>query len=510
MLTLVLLFNFIDRNILSILAEEIKADLGLSDARIGFLYGTACAVFFAVFGIPLGRLADVWVRKSLIAGGLIFWSAMTALSGTARGFTSLGAYRVGVGVGEASLNPAAYSLLSDYFPPSRRATALSLYAGGLYLGGGLGFFLGGWILDSWQAAYPAGDAPLGLRGWQVAFFAVGIPGLLMALWARTLREPRRGAGEGYVPRPVESRPWRRLAREVAAVLPPFHLASMRRAGAGRREIVSNLRAALGICLAAFVLWRLLGEPAQWFALALGAYAGVSWAQGLALRDPPAFAVVIRSKALRFTVLGFATISFVTNGIAFWSAPFFLRVHGVSPTQVGIVLGLEAAVGGWLGVTLGGLLSDKLAKHSATSRVDVGLLNVVVGTPPLVLMLTAESLRAAYVFFFLAVLGMSLWIGPAAAAVNDLVLPRMRGTATAYYFLLITLLGLSLGPFTMGRLSDALQAAGSSEADALRYGILLAVLAWVPACLFLLLAGATSPPRPRVCSSERGLREKPWR
>ena len=107
-LVIVYVFNFIDRQILSILAEEIKADIGLSDSEIGFLYGTVFAVFYAIFGIPLGRLADVWVRKSLIAIGLAFWSAMTALSGTARSFPVLGAYRIGVGVGEASASPAAY------------------------------------------------------------------------------------------------------------------------------------------------------------------------------------------------------------------------------------------------------------------------------------------------------------------------------------------------------------------------------------------------------------------
>ena len=119
-LVIVYIFNFIDRQILSILAEEIKADLGISDAEIGFLYGTAFAVFYAVFGIPLGRLADTWVRKNLISIGLMFWSLMTALSGTARGFGSLAVYRVGVGIGEASATPAAFSMLSDYFSPQQR------------------------------------------------------------------------------------------------------------------------------------------------------------------------------------------------------------------------------------------------------------------------------------------------------------------------------------------------------------------------------------------------------
>ena len=173
-LVLVYVFNFIDRQILSILAEEIKADLGITDAQIGFLYGTAFAVFYAVFGIPLGKLADVWTRKSLISVGLGFWSLMTALSGTARNFGTLAVFRFGVGVGEASATPAAFSMLSDHFPPKLRATALAIYSSGVYIGAGLGILMGGVIVDVWKDWYPDPSlAPFGLAGWQAAFFAVG-------------------------------------------------------------------------------------------------------------------------------------------------------------------------------------------------------------------------------------------------------------------------------------------------------------------------------------------------
>jgi len=195
-LVLVYLFNFLDRQILSILAEDIRADLGLSDSSLGFLYGTAFAIFYAIFGIPLGRLADVTVRKNVIAGGLALWSTMTALSGTARGFGSLAFYRIGVGVGEASASPAAFSMLCDYFSPKLRATCCAIYSSGLYIGAGLGIFLGGLIVDRWNGAFPAGDAPFGLAGWQAAFMIVGLPGLLLAVRVWTLREPARGQSEG--------------------------------------------------------------------------------------------------------------------------------------------------------------------------------------------------------------------------------------------------------------------------------------------------------------------------
>ena len=123
-LVIVYVLNFIDRQIISILAEDIKADLGVTDVEMGFLYGTAFAVFYALFGIPLGRLADNWIRTRLLAIGLTLWSGMTALSGFSTSFTQLAAARVGVGIGEASASPAAYSLLQDYFPREKRATAL--------------------------------------------------------------------------------------------------------------------------------------------------------------------------------------------------------------------------------------------------------------------------------------------------------------------------------------------------------------------------------------------------
>ena len=122
-LVIVYVFNFIDRSILSILSQEIQADLGVGDAEMGFLFGTVFAVFYAVFGIPLARFGDVWVRRSLISAGLMFWSLMTGLSGFARSFSLLAAFRVGVGIGEASASPAAFSMLADYYRAPPAATA---------------------------------------------------------------------------------------------------------------------------------------------------------------------------------------------------------------------------------------------------------------------------------------------------------------------------------------------------------------------------------------------------
>ena len=141
-LFLVYILNFIDRQVISILAEDIKRDLGLKDEDLGFLYGTAFGVFYSLFGIPLGRLADSWNRVRLMTVGLGLWSTMTALSGLSSTGAHLAAARIGVGVGEATASPSAYSLISDYFPKKLRATALSIYSAGLYVGGGCSLFIG--------------------------------------------------------------------------------------------------------------------------------------------------------------------------------------------------------------------------------------------------------------------------------------------------------------------------------------------------------------------------------
>jgi MFS family permease len=453
-LVVVYVFNFIDRQILSILAERIKADLGATDAQMGYLYGTAFAVFFAIFGIPLGRLADVWDRRRLIAWGLAAWSAMTALSGLARSFTQIALARFGVGIGEASASPAAYSLLSDYFPAKRRATALAVYSSGIYIGAGLGLGIGGLIVDRWDAAWMGMTPPLGLRGWQVAFMVVGLPGLLFALWVRSLREPVRGQADG-VASAVEAHPWREFLRELAAVLPPFTLVNLWMRGGRGRALATNLLAAAACVAAAMTLTRILGNPAQWFSLAVGFYAAISWAQGLRLRDPACFALVLRTPSLHAANLAVALLAFTSYSYGFWMAPYLIRTHGESLARVGLILGGIAAASGWVGVTLGGILADRFLRRSPSGRLWVTMLAAVVPVPFAFLFLAASNLTAAYLISVPLLITTSLWLGPGASTVQDLVLPRMRAVASAAYLLVVTFIGLALGPYSVGRLSVAL-------------------------------------------------------
>jgi len=170
--------NFVDRQIMAILLSPIKQELGLKDVHLGLLSGTAFGIFYATLGIPIGRLADRYARKNVMAVCIALWSAMTALCGTARSFATLLAFRVGVGVGEAGGSPPAIALISDYVSPQRRASAMALFSMGVPVGILIGFLAGGYLRE--------------YLGWRLAFVAVGLPGILVALLVYlTVREPYR-------------------------------------------------------------------------------------------------------------------------------------------------------------------------------------------------------------------------------------------------------------------------------------------------------------------------------
>ena len=178
-LLIVYIFNFLDRQIVNILAEPIARDLGLADWQIGVMTGIAFAAFYTFLGVPIARFADrpTTNRVSLISLSLVIWSGMTAISGMAQNFVQLLLARIGVGVGEAGCTPAAHSLIADLAPPEKRASAISFYSLGIPIGGLLGMVIGGLVADAY--------------GWRAAFFLAGIPGILMALvvWL-VLRDPR--------------------------------------------------------------------------------------------------------------------------------------------------------------------------------------------------------------------------------------------------------------------------------------------------------------------------------
>lgn len=195
-LTLAYLFSFVDRQIIAFMIGPIRRDFALSYAEVGLLGGPAFAVFYTLFGLPVGRWADIRSRRALIAGGFVLWSLMTAASGLAQRYWHLLLCRVGVGVGEATLSPAAYSLIADYFPPHRRATAIGVYSFGIYLGSGLSLVCLG-LLMAFLGTGERVEFPLvgPVRPWQAVFLIVGLPGVICAALLATVREvPRRGGG----------------------------------------------------------------------------------------------------------------------------------------------------------------------------------------------------------------------------------------------------------------------------------------------------------------------------
>ncbi|HEX2764588.1 MAG TPA: MFS transporter [Allosphingosinicella sp.] len=462
-LVLVYIINFIDRQIISILAQDIKHDLHVDDAQIGFLYGTAFAVFYALFGIPLGRLADSWYRGRLIAVGLGLWSSMTVLSGFATSFGMLATARIGVGIGEASASPAAYSMISDSFPKEKRATALSIYSAGLYIGGALSLPIGGFIISRWNAAWPdAAAAPLGLVGWQAAFLAVGLPGLLLALWVLTLREPQRGASDGLPQPVVQPGAWAGFGRELAAILPPLTLLTAARTPGG---LAANIIALGLVATAAAALIWLTGDWPQWLAYGLGVYAIFSWVQSLRHRDAPTHRLIWSSPMFLLLAVSFGSISFMTYAISFWAPPYVFRTFYAAPVdpakiltgmsaaeEVSTILGWSAAVAAASGVILGGILADRWRRREPRGRIFVNMLAVVLPAPAVWYMFTTDSLAGFYVASPIAQFFGSAWVGAAVATLQDLVLPRMRATAGATYVLGTTMVGLALGPYFAGKMS----------------------------------------------------------
>lgn len=510
-LVIVYVLNFVDRQILSILANDIKADLGVSDDYLGFLYGTAFAVFYALFGIPLGKLADSWKRVKLLAIGLMLWSTMTALSGFAKNAGTLTVARIGVGVGEATASPSAYSLISDWFPARLRATALAIYSSGLYIGGGVSLLIGGLIVENWNAAYPGGG-PYGIVGWQAAFLSVGIPGLLLAIWVLTLREPVRGAIDG-LETPEDPAPFSGFFKELVQVIPPLTLigAFMR----GPKALLVNLGGLLLFAISAFVLSDIVpassniiaGISDQWLFLAIGYYAVFSWAAGLRERDRPTFALTWGSPAFLTVIFGYGMVAFMAYAASYWGAPYAERTFadkpvilfgwleiGATKTDLGWWLGAPGAVAGFLGVILGGRIADRLLEKRDDGRIWVLLFGLLAPIAPVFIAYTADDLITFYGFSFLGSLMIATALGAAAATSQALVLPRMRGIATATFFLATTLIGLGLGPFMAGYVS-------ATNADDLSLGILSTFVA-VPPGLLLVIAAIRLVPKAAATVLER--------
>jgi predicted MFS family arabinose efflux permease len=393
-------FNFIDRQILGILLESIKRDLALSDTVMGLLTGPAFAIFYATLGLPIARLADLWVRRSVIAIGLFLWSAMTAASGLAQNLLQLASARIGVGVGEAALSPPAHSLIADYFPLERRATALSLYAVGIHVGTWFGFKGGGWLDDTF--------------GWRTAFLVVGLPGLLLALLVRaTVREPVRGVNDpghvGLPPPPIRQvfaalwklRSFRHLSMATGlaafagyafSVWAPTFLRRVHgfsASQAGDLGWAIGIGGAVGSILAGRIADRMGRRDARWW----------MWVPACATIGPLPF-------TLTFLLHGdpIAALFWSTPGLAiaaFYQGPTFSTVQNLAAPQMrsvasGLMLFITTMIGYALGPPTIGLLNDHVFSDRGIEAVRYSLAVVLIATGVwsfVHYLLAARSLRA---------------------------------------------------------------------------------------------------------------------
>lgn len=473
LLMVIYAFNFLDRQVVTIVAPFLKADMGVSDAQIGLLFGTAFALFYAVFGLPLAKLADGWNRVRTISLGLSFWSLMTAVSGTASNFGQLGAARVGVGIGEASASPASYSLLQDYFPKSMRATVLALYSSGIYIGAGAALIFGGVVIQYWEANYTPETAPFGLSGWQATYLAFGIPGLVLALlMILTVREPVRGEIDG-MPTPGDPKPMQSVLREFAAMLPPWNWSGLKRLSPGNnRPLLANIALLVALAAAAAITVHLTDgmlkpekraivatlfgaaittNMVQWIAITLGVYCAASWVQTIKLRDAPSHALIANRGFISLTLAG-GLMSYISYGLSPFIFLYAKNRFGVG-AESGLTLGLITAIAGGLGATFGGIFGDWWRKRHVSGRVFVMAVAAIGSAATLILTYSTSDIEIFYILAAMNIFVHIMWLGPCAASVQDLVLPRMRGTATAVFFLGTTIVGLGLGPYIVGLTSD---------------------------------------------------------
>jgi MFS family permease len=464
--------SLLDRQVLAILVPRIRADLGVGAAEMGLLYGTVFALFYAIFSLPLGRLADGWVRTRLLSISILGWSVMTALAGFANGLGLLAVSRLGVGIGEASAQPAGMSLLADSFPKKSRGMIAGAMAIAVALGLGAALWIGGTVADSWDGRWPGGlGAPLGLKGWQAAFITAALPGLPLALLLWWLPEPVRGAADGIAP-PHDPHPFRASGRTLAAILPLSVWASFARSRAPIRMWAINLAGLVLIAIIVVLLTRwtdglraenpiavsiggvgLTGNALQWIVSGFGAYILLNWLQSLQLADRPTFAIIARSPSMILLTAVASLQTIINYGVMAWTPTFLIQHFHVSPANVGLQFGALITALGIVGPLIAGPFSDWVNTRVAGGRLYVTLASLIVSPACAIWTYWADDLPSFYLRFVTFSLSLTMWLPPVYAGFVDLVLPRMRGMAMSFYILTMTIIGLGLGPYAVGLISD---------------------------------------------------------
>jgi MFS family permease len=400
LLTLTYTINIIDRNILIILLEPIKAEMMLSDTQIGFLTGFSFAIFYAVMGIPLAILADRSNRKNIIAVTLALFSFMTFLCGMVVNYVQLLIARIFLAIGEAGTTPPAQSMISDLFSPAKRATAMAVYSLATNFGAIIGFLVGGWISQ--------------IYGWRMAFFVVGVPGILLAVVLFfSLKEPRRGAIEGAAPSTA--------------------------------------------------------SPSS-----------VSFSQVLKL--------IARQRSLLHIFTGVSVNAIGTYSMIIWFPSFLFRSFDMQPGEVGTIMALIMGTVGALGTFFSGYLGDRLGRHDVRWYLWLVAIAGFITFPALVLMYLSTTEWLTLLLFIIPSVAFAVYLAPSIAMVHSLVTPKMRAQASAIFFLIMPLVGQSIGPQLAGLLSELFSPQFGKES--LRYALLALSVCPLWCALHFLLAART--------------------
>ena len=473
-LIIVYIFNFIDRQIVNILQEDIKHDLKLDDTQLGLMTGLTFAVVYCTMGIPVAKIADSTSRKAVLVVSLAIWSAFTAICGLSQdiviggqvlddgavvggmtiisGFMFLLIARMGVGLGEAGGSPPAHAMISDLYEKDKRGRALALYSAGLYAGTLLGYYLGGFLTEA--------------LSWRQAFFVVGIPGIIFAVVAwTTVKEPTRG---------------------LSGINPNTKKASF----------TQSFKK----------LWSIKAFP--YYAIATGAGTFITYGLGNWMPSfmPRTFGIVdpaSTGETIKYigqwgmpdlqNMLGLCQAS-VVDGVKTLAAD----CYNMNKTEIGLFYGTCSGVGGMIGMIYGGYLADKLGAKDRRWFLWVPMWGKILGAPLFIAALFAPTVELSLLLYFPGITLAAMYLGPALAITHHLVPASMRAMSSAVLFFILNILGLGLGPTVVGVVSDFVgdNAAtlaqqhswlGSSVAEvqqmSLKWAMVVAVLLMTPLAIF---------------------------
>lgn len=506
-LTLVYVFSFIDRMILSYLVTPIKEEFSITDTQMSYLGGLSFALFYTLMGIPIGRWVDSGSRRGLIAGGFVLWSAMTALCGKAANYIQLLLCRVGVGVGEAALSPAAYSLITDYFPKNRLATAISVYSMGIYIGSGVASIVSGVLVHAVSNGATTFDRASLPEPPAVVVKVGGTKQVEGRGTVRSVVREVRADGSIVLLHEYESKDATIRASETtvhsnpeAVPLTAPEMLGLKIVASAKGDSsapavapASAVGASWSTAVVGTMTLPLFGEVRPWqLVFFIVGVPGIPLALlMLSVKEPvrrgllrakaagAAPAKVPMSEVARYVglnwktfvchTLGFAMLSFSSYGTSSWIPAFFERTYGWDKLTIGWVFGTLTILAGSSGIVFGGVLADRMSKKG---RIDAkmmsGFLAAVIWFPFGMLFPLMESPWVCTLLLFPAVFFASMPFGVAPAAIQEVMPNQMRGQASAIYMFVINLIGLGVGPSAVAWCTDYY----FKDVNDLRYSLLI--------------------------------------